>query len=59
MKIIKSNVEILIFPNGNLVLTGAKTLEDNYNALDFLIENLSRLGIKVKRKARLTVQNIS
>jgi len=59
MEIKKLGVEILIFSNGNLIFNGAKTLEDNYKALDFLIKNLSRIEIKVKRKARLTVQNLA
>ncbi|MEM2707535.1 MAG: TATA-box-binding protein [Candidatus Pacearchaeota archaeon] len=49
---------VLIFRSGKLVCTGAKNLEQVRKVIDQVIKELKKIGIKVKIKPKLEIQNI-
>ena len=49
---------ILVFASGKLVVTGAKTVEKVYEAVDILRKNLEDIGVKVKADPKISIQNI-
>ena len=49
---------ILVFTSGKLVVTGAKTVEKVYEAVDKFRGKLEDIGVKVKEDPKITIQNI-
>jgi len=49
---------ILIFTSGKLVVTGAKTVDKVYEAVDKLQKNLEDIGVKIKGEPQIKIQNI-
>jgi len=48
----------LIFSSGNVVCTGARSLEKVDESIKKIIESLEKIGIKIKIKPKISVQNI-
>jgi transcription initiation factor TFIID TATA-box-binding protein len=48
----------LIFSSGNIVCTGARSLEKVDESIKKIIESLEKIGIKIKIKPKINVQNI-
>jgi transcription initiation factor TFIID TATA-box-binding protein len=48
----------LIFSSGNIVCTGARSLEKVDESVKKIIESLEKIGIKIKIKPKINVQNI-
>lgn len=48
----------LIFSSGNIVCTGARSLEKVDESIQKIIESLEKIGIKIKIKPKINVQNI-
>ena len=48
----------LIFRSGKIVCTGAKSIEDVYKGLDKVFDSLRKIGVEVKGKPEIKVQNI-
>lgn len=48
----------LIFSSGNIVCTGARSLEKVDESIQKIIESLEKIGIKIKIKPQINVQNI-
>ncbi|RLJ02867.1 MAG: TATA-box-binding protein [Candidatus Aenigmatarchaeota archaeon] len=48
----------LIFSSGKIVCTGAKSPELARKAIDNVIKNIRSVGIKVKKAANVTIENI-
>ena len=49
---------ILVFTSGKLVVTGAKTVEKLYEAVDKFRGKLEDIGVKVKGDPKIKIQNI-
>jgi transcription initiation factor TFIID TATA-box-binding protein len=49
---------VLIFGSGKIVCTGAKNLAQIEKVVQKVIKELKRIGVKVKVKPKLTIQNI-
>ncbi len=58
LRISKPKSAVLVFSSGKLVCTGAKNIEQVKNIINQVIKELKKIGIKVKIKPKLTVQNI-
>ncbi|GFN39937.1 MAG: TATA-box-binding protein, partial [Marine Group I thaumarchaeote] len=48
----------LIFRSGKMVCTGAKSEEQSKKAVKTVVQRLRKGGIKIKRDAEITIQNI-
>jgi len=48
---------ILVFTTGKLVVTGAKTVEKVYEAVDKFLGKLEDIGVKVKGDPKIVIQN--
>ena len=48
----------LIFRSGKIVCTGAKSIDDLHRGLDKVFEALRKIGVEVKGKPEIKVQNI-
>ena len=48
----------LIFSSGNVVCTGAKTMEEVDKAIKKIIKTLEKINIKIKIEPKINVQNI-
>jgi len=48
----------LIFSSGNIVCTGARSLEKVDESIQKIIESLGKIGINIKIKPKINVQNI-
>ena len=48
----------LIFSSGKVVCTGGRTIEQVHACLKKIIKSLEKIGIKIKIKPKLTIQNI-
>jgi transcription initiation factor TFIID TATA-box-binding protein len=48
----------LIFSSGNIVCTGARSLEKVDESIQRIIESVEKIGIKIKIKPKINVQNI-
>jgi len=48
----------LIFSSGKVVCTGARTIEQVHASLKKIIKSLEKIGIKIKIKPKVTIQNI-
>ena len=51
-------IAILVFTSGKLVVTGAKTVEKVYEAVDKLRRKLEDIGVKIKEDPEIKIKNI-
>lgn len=58
LRILEPKSAVLVFRSGKLVCTGAKNLKQVKKVIDQVIKELKKIGIKVKVKPKLEVQNI-
>jgi len=49
---------VLVFSSGNLVCTGTKSVAQVKQVIDAVIKQLSKIGVKITTKPKITVQNI-
>ncbi|RMD66395.1 TATA-box-binding protein [Candidatus Pacearchaeota archaeon] len=49
---------VLVFSSGNLVCTGTKSVAQVNKVIDEVIKQLAKIGVKVEKRPRVTVQNI-
>lgn len=57
-KLKEPKTAMLIFRSGKVVCTGAKSLKDVRSAIDVMIKNITKIGIRVAKKPKIEVQNI-
>lgn len=57
-KLKQPKTAMLIFRSGKIVCTGAKSLKDVRTAIDVMIKNITKAGIRVVKKPKIEVQNI-
>ena len=57
-KLKEPKTAMLIFRSGKVVCTGAKSLKDVRAAIDIMIKNITKTGIRVAKKPKIVVQNI-
>ena len=58
LKLRKPKVSLLLFSSGKCVVTGAKTLQQTYQALEILIDLLNSMGMLIADDPTVTVQNV-
>jgi len=58
IRIKEPKTSALIFSSGNIVCTGAKSLDKVEESIKKIIESLEKIGIKIKIKPKISVQNI-
>jgi transcription initiation factor TFIID TATA-box-binding protein len=58
LKLEKPNVAILLLPNGKVICTGAKKIEDIEFSIKEVVNKIKSIGIKIKSKTELEIQNI-
>jgi transcription initiation factor TFIID TATA-box-binding protein len=58
LRIKKPKSAVLVFSSGNLVCTGTKSTAQVSEVIQQVIKQLKKIGIKVKDKPKITVQNI-
>ena len=58
LRIKKPKSAVLVFSSGNLVCTGTKSTAQVRLVIQQVIKQLKRIGIRVKEKPRINVQNI-
>lgn len=58
IRIKEPKTSALIFSSGNIVCTGAKSLDKVEESIKKIIESLEKIGIKIKIKPKINVQNI-
>ena len=58
IRIKEPKTSALIFSSGNIVCTGAKSLDKVEESIKKIIESLEKMGIKIKIKPKISVQNI-
>ncbi|MCF7871960.1 TATA-box-binding protein [Candidatus Woesearchaeota archaeon] len=58
IRIKEPKTSALIFSSGNVVCTGARSLEKVDESIQRIIESLEKIGIKIKIKPKINVQNI-
>ncbi len=58
IRIKEPKTSALIFSSGNIVCTGAKSLDKVDESIKKIIESLEKIGIKIKIKPKISVQNI-
>ncbi|MCC7575006.1 TATA-box-binding protein [Candidatus Woesearchaeota archaeon] len=58
IRIREPKTSALIFSSGNIVCTGAKSLDKVEESIKKIIESLEKIGIKIKIKPKISVQNI-
>ena len=58
IKLNAPNVAILLFPDGKAICTGAKNLDDIDFSIKEVVNKLRRIGIKIKSKTDIEIQNI-
>lgn len=58
LRIKKPKSAVLVFSSGNLVCTGTKSVPQVREVIDQVIKQLAKIGVKVKTKPKVTVQNI-
>ena len=58
IRIKEPKTSALIFSSGNIVCTGARRLEKVDESIKKIIESLEKIGIKIKIKPKINVQNI-
>jgi len=58
LRIKEPKTSALIFSSGNIVCTGARTMEDVKKAINKIIQNLEKINIKITIEPEIKVQNI-
>ena len=58
LKLDKPNVAILLLPNGKVICTGAKKIEDIEYSLKEVVNRIKSIGVKTKTKTDIEIQNI-
>lgn len=58
LRIKKPKSAVLVFSSGNLVCTGTKSLKEVDEVIKQVIKQLRKIGVRVKEKPKITVQNI-
>ena len=58
LKLDEPNVAILLLPNGKVICTGAKKIEDIESSVKLVINKLKSIGVKIKSKTDIEMQNI-
>lgn len=58
LRIKKPKSAVLVFSSGNLVCTGTKSIKQVDEVIAQVIKQLRKIGIKVKEKPKIRVQNI-
>ncbi|MCS7134355.1 MAG: TATA-box-binding protein [Candidatus Pacearchaeota archaeon] len=58
LRIKKPKSAVLVFSSGNLVCTGTKNTAQVNEVIRQVINQLRKIGVKVKEKPKITVQNI-
>ncbi len=58
LRIARPKSAVLVFSSGKLVCTGAKNIQQVNQVIQQVIKELKKIGIKVKIKPKLTIQNI-
>jgi len=58
LKLEKPNVAILLLPNGKVICTGAKKIEDIEFSIKEVVNKIKSIGIKIKSKTEIEIQNI-
>ena len=58
MRIKKPKSAVLVFSSGNIVCTGTKSIKQVEEVIVQVIHQLKKVGVKVKEKPKINVQNI-
>jgi transcription initiation factor TFIID TATA-box-binding protein len=58
IRIREPKTSALIFSSGKVVCTGARSMEKVYESLDKIIKSLKKIGIEIKIKPVVNIQNI-
>jgi transcription initiation factor TFIID TATA-box-binding protein len=58
LRIKKPKSAVLVFSSGNLVCTGTKSIQQVGEVIVQVIKQLAKIGVKVKEKPKINVQNI-
>jgi transcription initiation factor TFIID TATA-box-binding protein len=58
LRIKKPKSAVLVFSSGNLVCTGTKSIKQVGKVIVQVIKQLKKIGVKVKEKPKINVQNI-
>jgi len=58
IRIKEPKTSALIFSSGNVVCTGARSLEKVEESIEKIIKSLEKIGIKIKIKPKINIQNI-
>ncbi len=58
MRIKEPKTSALIFSSGNIVCTGAKSMKKVKEAIQVIIKNVAKVGVKVTTKPQIKVQNM-
>jgi transcription initiation factor TFIID TATA-box-binding protein len=58
LKLDVPNVAILLLPNGKLICTGAKKIEDIEYSIKYVVNKIKNIGVKIKSKTDIEIQNI-
>jgi len=58
LRIKKPKSAVLVFSSGNLVCTGTKSIKQVEEVIKQVIKQLRKIGVKVKEKPKINVQNI-
>jgi transcription initiation factor TFIID TATA-box-binding protein len=58
LKLDEPNVAVLLLPNGKVICTGAKKIEDIEYSIKFVVNKIKGIGLKIKSKTDIEIQNI-
>ncbi len=58
LKLDSPNVAILLLPNGKVICTGAKKIEDIEYSIKEVVKKIKIIGAKIKSKMDIEIQNI-
>ncbi len=58
MRMKNPKTSALIFSSGNIVCTGAKSMAKVRESINQIIKNIGKIGIKIKIKPRIKIQNM-
>jgi len=58
IKLDEPNVAVLLLPNGKVICTGAKKIEDIESSIKQVVNRIKSIGVKIKSKINIETQNI-
>ena len=58
LRVSKPKSAVLVFSSGNLVCTGTKSVGQVKEVIDVVIRQIGKIGVRITKKPRITVQNI-